>query len=537
MPPPRDPDNLTWITLGDFRGGLWERGNLREVPANGLLELVDAIPSPISGLRAGFRWSTQVNSSQPGTSQGFPASGNVLLGYMNHANLHQSPIAYHVAMIASTALPNFDNQLWLAQSTLTTALTSAFTTVRTFSSQNSYVPTRFVRFAHSSNSSVTQGLFFHTVSNSSAQAGVWKMEVPPSTIITHISTRSAYHLEAHQARLIASVQSAVGFRDEIRFSDDGTDNNLDSTGNRFILAANRPGDIACIYGTIPADLAILKTNAGWFKIGGAIAQEPVVYEAARVHPPRELSFAVETPAGLAYLTRDEGVWAFTGGREPTHLSRQIAGSPMVEEVLRVEVNTTNFGPAFLGQPAYAGTYLFTPKGYVHDFRTNAWHRVSHLSTSPPFFWLTLDEVAGHVWAARHTAEGGIQILNADVDELTAPRLSTYMFTTPLQYLDGHRVVVRELEYHLQTYSTGSQLVVDVIYRTAAGAESTVTLPTVTIPSTGNVQVRVQTGRPGSINTQLFRVRTHLSAPGTGEAPTLEKMRIGVVQADARIEVS
>lgn len=527
--PGSDP-TLTWQTFRDFTGGLYERGSDRDVPPNGLTRLDDAIPMPAGGLQPAPVWTVRVDTTTPGSSAGItPSTGHMLLGFdvFSNAGPATSAVQWTWMMLGQQSSYVADQQVWLSRSSAPPAF-NAFTTIRNHTSVLDRTPIRFVQFAHSTFGPPELNHYYHLPLAPAAQTGVWKVD-SVTLGVTQISTANTFYLATHQARLIAVYQGAytgafAGLHDVIGFSDDGTDNNLGSTANQFTLAANRPDDVVYVQSRMPGDLVFLKRGAGWFTLQGAMAIQPVVYEAARVHPSQDISFGVETPFGLAYLTRDEGVWAFTGGQQPGHMSSQFEGTPMTSAVWSI-ASSRNASP-FLGQPAFGGHYFPTPRGYVMDTETQSWYRATQLADEPAWGFFTYDETNGQLYAARNTTAGGIQVRTMSVNEQTTPRSTAYMFEVPVLNVDAFTVVPAELEFYLELTSPGpAQLEVAIIHPMPGTADTTVNLAPVVLGQSRHQTVRVKLPFAAG-GVQWFKVRPILRSLGPQEAPTLAYFRVG-----------
>lgn len=129
------------------------------------------------------------------------------------------------------------------------------------------------------------------------------------------------------------------------------------------------------------------------------------------------------------------------------------------------IGIQNLGLPFLGQLAYGGEFVFTPHGYVYDFRTEAWFKV----TLPPLgdahnylFW-TYDKFHEVVFAAGSPTSTAPKLIAAQVgtsDVSPYPAgADTYHFkTAPLPVGQRQNEVV---ETHIKLSRTGPAVIVDI----------------------------------------------------------------------------
>lgn len=520
---------LQWTAFKDLTGGLWERPE-HEIPSNGLSRLEDGVPMRAGGLEPAPRWTTAVNTTEAGSSAGItPSTGNLLLGFnvFGNAGPITSAIQWSWMMLGQQSSFVAAQQVWLSRSSATTAFNN-FTTIKDHTSVRDRLPVRFVQYVHSTAGALQMNHFYHTpIALSAATTGYGVFKVDSNTLaVTQVSTMPCFWLEAHQGRLLGIGDEAFGGafslqHQRISFSDDGTDNNLGTTVNSFVLAANRPGDIALMQSRMPQDLAILKRSHGWYNVQGAISINPVIYEQSRVHVSQDLTGVVETSLGLAYLTRDEGLWVYTGGRTPIHLSGQLQGSPMTSAAWP-QPSTWNQA-SFLGGLGYAAETLWTPNGYVWDGKTGAWHRNTQLGDGVAWPFFSYDPTAGQLYAARNTAAGGIQVWRLPVDERTVPRSTHMLWEIPVQYRQGVNISPAEIELYLEKPSGDAQLYVDLIHPTE-GADTTVHLPPVRLQGSRFQNVRLRL--PPGLHAPWYKARFRLQSLTSNEAPTVGWFQIG-----------
>lgn len=502
-------DGARWATYEDFRGGLYERGNDRECPPNGLLQADDCMPLPTGGLRAGMRWETLVDTSVAAKTFNLPTSGYLMAGFGVFPHSLSATPALRMIALQTTALPA-SAEVWGSTSTNSTSQ-SSWTKISSHSSVDLHYPMHFVRFIGTVNR-----MYYNLAVFNTGAGGVFRFSNNTTAVDLNVTTLANYFLTAHQGRLVG--MEVAGGAQKLVYSDVASDGNFGASTNSYRVADQYHGNFVFTESFFPSDLSMLKAEWGWFTVQGDISS-PFIRQNTLSHPSQEATWACQTPRGMAYLTKDEGVWVFGGGNFPTHLSPQFVGTPMTEEIF---TDNTVSCPSFLGTVQYAGGMLFTPKGYVYDTDLGSWWKTMPLNVSPVFSYFAYDGGNGRLYAARTTSAGGIQILHTSVNESTMLRATEYEFTLPLIADPDRTTVLRQVEYHVQTFDTQSTITTTITHNDPAGGPDVTEAPVVaTLDGVTRFQVKVNLP---NVNADWIKLTTTMTGDVT-EAPMLEKMLV------------
>lgn len=477
MPPKRD-DDLTPITYKDMTGGLFERGNDRECAPNGLLESQDCMPLRTGGLRAAWAWKEEDLGALPTERKviGFQVSRGGTLGRGNRISA-----GVMLGPVSTASAPVFEYWFAHGDTSLTniTNWTSGFThTLSTVAQAPFFVPTRFVTFAQEGSTNGGRSWYYNIGNNyttggaSTVAAGVFRMrETLMSTASTRVFDRRVSYIASHQDRLIYATHaftSNLGPSDQLLFTNPTTDA-TPATSNFLSVARYSLGNICYMEAFYPQDLFVLKQRQGAYLIQGEIGSGPIVRELNVAHPPEVMTQGTRLLAGMAYLTENDGVWAWQGGDQPVNLSKQIVGTPMAEVQLQtshpsLEVRSspapagttvgTDMGYGFLGALGTGGRWLFTPKGYIYDIENGFWFRTT-LPGSGVFAFSSFDQVGARMFMAGHQEPGTqVRVISCSVNEKTMQRSGTFSATLPIIDLMERNVEVRRIEIFGQGFGNG-----------------------------------------------------------------------------------
>lgn len=450
MSPPRREDDLQALTYRDFTSGLFERGNEREVPPNGLIECTDCMPLRNGGLRAAWAWKEESKTNLPRNRRvlGFQVQRGELEGERNRKLLEAGIM---LASTSTAALGPFTYEYWFANSLSSAVFTTALTdwsSGRTHSSMDILRPVRFESF---------QGNWYYNVAEQLAATtqgiGVWRMPDLNTTAATQVLvSENIADIVAHQDRLLYAKRTNNRYH-TIIFTSPSTDATPPSS-NTLTFGTFRPGDITFMDAVFPQDLFILKLNHGGFVIQGDIGAGPLVRETVQHYAPERPTRGVRIPQGIAYLTQSQGVWLWAGGSESFHLSGQFTGSPMTEVTLNPTSDSQSLDVGFLGQLGFAGQWLFTPKGYIFD-TLNGWWFKSTLPSPGIFSHWSPDLIGARMFGAGHTEPGdNLNLISASTDLQTMVRTGSFQATLPLIDTAERNVEVRRIEVFGQGFGNG-----------------------------------------------------------------------------------
>lgn len=517
-------DDQKPIVMADFTGGLWERGDDRECPPNGLLEMTDCYALPTGGLRAGPKWTT----FSPSTNLPTPNSSQTMLGfYVSRYNKPSNLLVGYIATV-STGVPQV---LTIFASTAgTTALAATtWTQISThFDGVNQRQYTPFVTFLDGTTGSVNQGDYF-IYYNASGVSGNLMISRAGSTSIIASGLGAGFPLfpAAHQDRLIViqNSTSAFGPLANLWFSKPGS--TAQDASSPLVVAPNKPGDLLFINSQFPNDLYAFKSASGTFIIQGDLSS-PVVRQVAPSHPMQVYSRGAETPGGVAYATRDEGIWLMNGGGAQS-ISKSIVGTPMIAQTTSETIGVTGAGKrTFHGSLSCLGNWLLTPRGYLYDFRTNAWCKTTMPSNNPVWLFNETDADQGRIYAAQKEADGQpYRFASMSIDEENMARSTSLSFTLPLVDLVTRNIELRRIEVFGEGFGGGGTWTISITTPNSTGVETT-TLPSVSVPA------RAFTGRFNCAgHGDWVKVRVQSAGLTTSEAPMVHKVVLYTQSAEQR----
>ncbi len=374
------------------------------------------------------------------------------------------------------------------------------------------------------NTSSNLGRDFYTMpdvdpaSTSTSGGGIWEFG-PAGVASSQCSTQNAQQIVAHQDRLGSLQPNGL----TLAFSNPGESTSFPTV---FQIGTVVAGMFAWAQPQYPGDLTIVKTPRGVFDLQGTIPSV-IIREAVGNLVSGQTVWSIQTPWGLVIPTLDEGVYLYSGASTPENISAQFVGSPMLPSTAFLTSPTAGTFPTenWFGHPTYAHWWLFFPTGHVYDFRIKAWFKLTLPGKSPYAFW-DYDLPRSKVFAAGGLV-GTPRVISSKVNEQTMPRASMYSFTLPVTDLDQGRVVPREVAYHVQTYAPGCSITTTITWQRVGGGVQT-SDPIVSVLDGGKHQiVRQHLGQPGSLLSQWFTLRATFQAPPGSEAPTLDRLLIGL----------
>lgn len=525
---------LSWYAIEDFTAGLWEKDALLEVPGGtkpGFLQMEGAYPLASGGIRATPKWRVE---------NGPFLTDLQIIGF----EIYRAPeggAAGPNGAVAAVPDPEHASPnsliIYTGGGPTQLPITASWVSKKTFVGNTAVALIAPVRFTLHTAAPVSGGdgllhtrVYFNVNEQASAgDNGVWRIgsfNGVPDLATNVFDDKQVKFITSHQDRLVAVVQDGpfVGAStftsqyNRIRFSEPRLDAETDAawpTSNYIALPARHlTGEIAFVEPSFPNELYPALRAEGFIIVAGEL-DEPTIREATQQLVPQLDSWPARTPQGLAYLTVGHGVVSWQGEGTVAQLSPSIDGSPM-----NSALHTSR---GWLGEVGYGAHWMFTPKGYIHDFRTGAWFK--RLSTSvaalaqndTPFY--SYDAVADRMYAA-----GGRTIMSVSLDEDNSERDFTWRIQLPHPRMDGRKVTVREIELHLEVFGDS-----EVKVHAAAVDQFTDHVATCLFTDGPRHIVTVPLSETGEFTTLIISaVRGSFDAPVDAEAPMLKKLRIGYI---------
>lgn len=553
------PDTLQWTEFADFSGGLWERKSDRECPQNGALELTDCYPQQRGGLAAFARF-------EPVSQTGLVANSVILAckwarppfpqGRLRLATLEIDAIAsgvhrFRVYSMAVNTLDSIKTGTWNVDMSLdnVTVCDPSIQIVEYRDGTMGYrcwVNTPIAQSTAAGSTGTTnylnQGVWrlgATAASTSTASSGSTR-RIKTTQQAGGISSNAPLWygaLASHQARLMYTVtfdqlHNRIGMTSQ--GGQIGTTDFVDPLGEKA-------GALTWMMPSQSDYMVAAKSQVGALVIQGAFPN-PTNRQTNFSHNYLQ-SFPCATDAGVFYMAADDACY-MAGQSAPQNITPNFYGTPMNPGLYRNASGDSNFFNVAnsdnikLGQPALGGDFLFAGKGYVMDMRTQAWFKTSYLPDAKNF---TTDTAFFRTFASDNTIyTGSNQVLrygyfleNSDTTTDTWNPSPSYSFTTPLISNPHQQTQVREIEYHIDAFKSGSTIKVEVYTPSGQAFERTYEVPT-----TGPQKVRCSgikaAGAWVKIRTTIASDPKH-GAPN--EAPLMERMLVGTVVEDRTVQAT
>lgn len=451
MSPAQRPDELVPLTFRDFTAGLWERGNDREVPPNGLLECLDCMPLAMGGVRAAWAWRKELRGALP--ADGLPIGFGIDPGYRTFAASQQ-----RMALLVMTSTNTVGRySMFGTSSTVLGAAGFAWTLFQTHTSADP-IHTPFVEFAGTTDGSAPS--WYYSINGSTGStdsAGIWRTSRIDSTVVgTRVLADNINHFAVFQQRLVY-VGPKVGFAgipSILTYTDPST--HATPPSSNFLEISDRT-EIGSILASNPDDLFAMARGNGLYHVQGDIGSGPFVRTVMESGTPGDFTWMFHNRAkgGIIYPSPTEGLLWWIGG-QTVNLTPQFVGAPMVERV-RVRHDSNH---RFTGGLGAASKWLFTPKGYVYDFDMGCWFRTSmpdgatylHWAFNPIFERMY---TAGAIPSTTNIgAATNLNVVSASMNDSTMTRSGTFSFTLPLIDTVERNVEVRFIEIFGQGFGNG-----------------------------------------------------------------------------------
>lgn len=542
-------DSLTWTELRDFSGGLWIRKSERECPQNGLLEATDCYPQPSGGLAAFMRF-------EPVSHTGLVANSIILgvwwlrppfpQGRLRLAALEIGAAGIHTFRIYSmqvSSLSEIGTGTWNADHT-TSNVTVIDPSIQMTPYRDSTVGYRnwFNLPASLTTSGVATTVYDHTtqgiyrlgssISSSTVSSGTTQ-RIQTTNVDPALTANTALWfggLVGHQARLLFT-----GTFDQLHNRIYMTSQGSQSGSTDFIdPLGEKSGSVTWMAPSQSDYLVAAKSQIGTLVLQGDM-RNAVTRQTSFSHNYLQ-SFPAVTDLGVAFMSLDDACYIATQGGNQ-NITPNFYGTPMDPGFYPDVFNIANSDNQKLGQPTVAGDFLFMGKGYVMDLRTNAWFKSSYIPDSKNF---TTDTAFFRVFCSDNSLyTGSNQVLrhayfleNSDASTNTWNPAPSYTFTSPLISNPHQRTQVREIEYHIDAFKSGSTIKVEVFVPNQTEAKFSRTYE---VKFTGPGKVRCSGIHADG---EWVKVRTTIASnPAHGapnEAPMLERVLLGTV-AETRTE--
>lgn len=521
--------HLDWVEIRDFgrSGGLWTR-NTYLMPTDAAQQMDDCYPQIGGGLRAFFR-STAVSMTGINTTLEHPLGFHVS-DFVDHQAdgelllMTQKPIS-----AASDSLHLYAtgtaNQTWVDKKTIT-ASTSMKQTV--FQQYFTVADEGSVAFNFDSSSQ----LFIYTKAGTFVALPAGH---PPFAV--------------HQDRLVFGVQGSSG----IRFTN--PQSTTESTASPILINQVGQRTPAYIISFSPSDLLVGVADNQWAVIQGDLA-DPTVRLMNSSPTPNRLQGYVRVSGGAAFAEIGGGIFITADGTDFQQIDQNLV-PPLEARVTTTLSGDNGQGPRGLGQMLFEKHFLFTPRGFVYDFRTKSWFRMSVLAATATndgayyyaerrsmhsgastdltptrahrFYACTSPTDTGNAWGVHFFVinENDDFDLPSDVsgEGTDGPfRVTDYTWrSAPLRSPDGRQIEIREIQIltkHVGGTGT-NQLTVTVTDESGSAVAITKTVP----GSSGTTSVLpfLFAKRGDYLD---IKVRSQDTSMTGIEAPTIESIRIG-----------
>lgn len=513
------PDHLQTITLTDFTAGLWERGNDRECPANGLLECTDVMPLISGGLRAAMAMQPM---TQDGLTSGISAvGGSIPMGIYTL----QGPLTggHYVAMLDVDQVGAGTHRLRLLylsgaspNGSVTSGTWTAVFTNATLTALDSGIKVAMLR-----NETNGYRAYFDLSATPAALSGIYRFTV--STSAKQFTVTAPRSLISFQARLLYVVQENAA-HNEIQFTNLSTDA-LPSTANFVRPLAENLSNVSWISAMQPSDLVGMKETQSLFIVQGDINGGPLVREVS-FGKTTSLMFPIPSDIGTVYHIADEGLFSWIG-TQAIPLSPQILGDPFVPDIISTFTRAT--GNVARGQIAYGSRFIFAGQ-YIYDTSIRGWFKLSGMDSTvggKPGWWM-VDGFNSRIYCANYgklTTDNNQVLWWSNLYEEDWARATSYAITLPVLDLTERHTKLRRIEIFGQGFGEGGSYTVTVTADGVAGAA----YPAAPINAGAGV-ARLDINDNGSV------LKIRIVANGTGltdEAPMISRIVLYMSEAQTR----
>lgn len=340
------------------------------------------------------------------------------------------------------------------------------------------------------------------------------LPVASDGVITNLNSKSG-PMAIAQARIMIGDGGAINpYR--LYYGDPGlTTGGITTLANFLDIAPYQDGSALAIISPFePSDLLIGREGAPWTLVMGDIASTTTpVREMGAVHTPAFTEQQIcRTPSGIAFIEPGGRIHT-TDGKAFTDISWQIDRFYKIDTTATDHVN--------VGQMAFAGQWLFCPQGYVRDWETGAWHRVTDMANASHWLYNAYNQkVWGSNGGASPTFWEYIPFDRQAFGGTGVERYNTYTWrSAPLADKNAREERIREVHLFLDASTAGSCTV------TRTDSYGVQVARTLSYPLGKSILVF---GFPNSGSRYQDITVTPASTNTAIEAPIIERIRVGHV---------
>lgn len=518
--------HLEWLEITDFTAGLHTRPNALKVfgtPPSAAQQMDDCVALPEGGLRAFYAPTAVSTSGLVATSGESVMGAGLRSGIALRSGASGDGTDRYIATFRASDLKTRLYRMDGSNGETTWKQKDATYTLAA-SSRNGTRAASFVPFIDSSGNA-----WMIMVIRNAGVGGTYKIAYvagagPPAGdgVLTNLNAATG-PVCVNQARIIVGDGGAtVPYR--LYYGDPGlTTGAITTLANYLDIAPYQDGAGLCIVAPQePSDLVIGREGAPWVEINGDIsASGTPVRELGAVHTGAFTEQdPARTPGGLAVIEPGGGIY-LTDGRTFQLISEQLEAFYKIDSTLTDHVN--------VGKMAFLNQYLFAPQGYVFDFVSRSWFRLSDMPNAA--FWVA-DARRQKMWGisggGSHTQMDYVPFdqQSGDPSSTGVNRKHTYTWRSAhLTRPDGHDSRIREVQLFVRPSAVCD---ITVLVTDANGNQRGRTITGVTaVPQLLSFQF-------SNIGSEYQDVTIVPVAQNTSnEAPIIERVRIGFAPGHQR----
>jgi hypothetical protein len=307
---------------------------------------------------------------------------------------------------------------------------------------------------------------------------------------------------------------AIPSNEQISFTDPANSNTPIGTQKQVFVAEYPNGYGA--WGSISAgELFLVKNQGGGVVVAGDIAAPNVVRLPGVVSTGAANAYykAASTPKGLFYLTTQQGAYVWRGSDTSTKISQQLEDNFAVTSGSGSTINIR-------GQLSEWGDWVCFPGGWLYDTNVDAWFFLDDPAAAVPntFDYWVRSFSARYMYAMRATQTPASAVV-AVYDRLTP--VLTWLWKSQPIVLDNYRVTdIREIAIVAQGAATSTFVVKAYSDSVNANATDSVTF---TLPA-GASTIPVLLRQP--ISAKAGTIVLDITATGPDKAPFLYELIVG-----------
>lgn len=476
------------------------------MPQTAAQQLDDAYPQPQGGLRAFFQSTAVSTSGLDNAAQETCTGIGLVSGYGRRTGAPGETSTVRYMTTWNNTLNSF--RLYRMDGTNgETTWTKIFTGVTTADNPGTRKQSSFVHFVNTAGEDYT--VVVVRTGLESSDRGLYKVRYIGGTLPQAgdaVVTRVAAYdgpVVATQARIVIGGTDLITDSDHIYWTDAGDITFSGTTHGSLVPQPQaRLSAVRLLAAFDPDQIVVGFQGAPWVTITGDInsASTPVRAMGDGHYVGASIQDAVRTPSGIIFMEK-EGSAYLTDGRSFSVLTPQLDPFSSV---------FTGDGILSTGNGTYLEGFAFLPGGLCMHEESKGWFHISEqLSTL-----YSSDPQAGVLSASKGI---GFTLRERDVSRGAGVRNTTYTWrSAPFAQPDGTQTEVREVQVDAQVYSNSTFAITVTDH---AGNATTITTGTI---AAGRRVVAV----PILVRGQYADVKIVASNSSTGEAPTIERVRIG-----------